>query len=45
MILVFWTLKKKLKNIDNISFIYLKDKDVVRHELVRKIINAYENFK
>lgn len=37
--------EKKLKNINDISFIYLKDKDVVRHELVRKIINAYENFK
>ena len=28
-----------------VAFIYLKDKDVVRHELVRKIINAYGNFK
>ena len=37
--------EKKLKNINYISFIYLKEKDVVRHELVRKIINAYENFK
>ena len=37
--------EKKLKNINDISFIYLKEKDVVRHELVRKIINAYENFK
>ena len=37
--------EKKLKHINNISFIYLEDKDVVRHELVRKIINAYENFK
>ena len=37
--------EKKLKHINNISFIYLKDTDVVRHELVRKIINAYENFK
>lgn len=37
--------EKKLKHINNISFIYLKDIDVVRHELVRKIINAYEKFK
>ena len=37
--------EKKLKHINDISFIYLKDTDVVRHELVRKIINAYENFK
>ena len=32
----------KLKNIKDIGFIYLSDKDVVRHELVRKIINSYE---
>jgi len=32
----------KLKSIKDIGFIYLNDKDVVRHELVRKIINAYE---
>ena len=32
----------KLKNIKDISFIYLSDKDVIRHELVRKIINSYE---
>ena len=31
-----------LKNIKDIGFIYLNDKDVVRHELVRKIINSYE---
>jgi len=32
----------KLKIIDDIGFIYLNDKDVVRHELVKKIINAYD---
>ena len=32
----------KLKNMKDIGFIYLTDKDVVRHELVRKIINSYE---
>ena len=32
----------KLNKIDNIGFIELEDKDVVRHEIVRKIINAYE---
>ena len=37
--------EKKLKHINDISFIYLEEEDVVRHELVRKIINAYENFK
>jgi len=35
--------EKKLSKIDDIGFIYLNDKDVVRHDLVRKIINAYDN--
>ena len=34
--------EKKLKLIDDIGFIYLSDIDVVRHDLVRKIINAYD---
>ena len=33
---------KKLKKIDDIGFIELYEKDVVRHDLVKKIINAYE---
>lgn len=33
-----------LKGIDGIDFVYLTDKDVVRHRLVRQIINAYESF-
>ena len=33
---------KKLKNIPDIGFIELNQRDVVRHEVVRKIINAYE---
>ncbi len=33
-----------LKGVDGIDFIYLADRDVVRHPLVRKIINAYENY-
>ena len=33
-----------LKHVRDIDFCYLKDTDVVRHELVRKIINAYEQF-
>ena len=37
--------EKKLINIEDIGFIYLNEKDVVRHDLVRKIINAYENSK
>ncbi len=34
---------KKLKNIEDIGFIELDKRDVVRHEVVRKIINAYED--
>ena len=34
----------KLSKISEIGFILLNDKDVVRHELVKKIINAYDNF-
>ena len=33
---------KKLKNIDDIGFIELDQRDVIRHEVVREIINAYE---
>ena len=32
-----------LKNVEGIGFATLKDKDVVRHPLVRKIIHAYDN--
>ena len=35
---------KILKNISGIRFIYLSKKDVVRHPLVQKIIQAYEDF-
>jgi len=31
-----------LKGLDGISFVYLTDKDVVRHRLVKEIVNAYE---
>jgi len=33
---------KKLKNIQDIGFIELDQRDVIRHDVVRKIINAYE---
>ncbi len=33
-----------LKGIDGIDFVYLTDRDVVRHRLVRQIINAYASF-
>lgn len=34
-----------LKDISGIEFIYLEQSDVVRHPLVQKIINAYENLR
>ncbi len=33
-----------LKDVEGIEFVYLTDQDVVRHELVQKIIKAYEKF-
>ena len=35
--------EKILKNIDDLQFCYLTEKDVVRHPLVQKIIKAYAN--
>lgn len=35
---------KVLKHVKDIDFCYLKDVDVVRHELVKKIINAYDEY-
>ena len=34
-----------LKNIDDISFLYFEKSDVVRHKLVKDIIDAYEKFQ
>jgi len=34
--------EKLLQEIDGIQFIYFTEKDVVRHELVKKIIKAYD---
>jgi phosphate starvation-inducible protein PhoH and related proteins len=34
-----------LKNVPGIGFVYFTDKDVVRHELVRAIINAYQQHR
>lgn len=39
------SIQKILKDIDGISFVYLDEKDVVRHKLVRDIIEAYEKFE
>ncbi|NOY59633.1 MAG: PhoH family protein [Calditrichaeota bacterium] len=33
-----------LQDIEGIDFIFLTDRDVVRHKLVKKIINAYQDF-
>jgi len=33
-----------LRDVEGISFVYLSDKDVVRHELVQKVVLAYERF-
>jgi phosphate starvation-inducible PhoH-like protein len=37
-------IQKILKDIEGLEFVYLTDKDVVRHPLVQKIIRAYEKF-
>ena len=37
--------KNILKNINGIEFVYLTADDVVRHDLVQKIVNAYEAYK
>ena len=36
--------EKILKDVEEIGFCYLKDVDVVRHELVKKVINAYDEY-
>ena len=35
---------KVLKDIKEIGFCYMKDVDVVRHQLVKKVINAYDDY-
>lgn len=35
---------KVLKDVKGIKFCHLKDTDVVRHELVRRVINAYDRY-
>jgi len=37
--------KKILKDISGIEFIHLSNRDVVRHELVKKIIEAYDKYE
>ena len=35
--------RKKLEKLKDISFVHLDEKDVIRHKLVKQIINAYKN--
>lgn len=37
--------EKVLKKVKGIEFCYLKDVDVIRHELVKRIINAYDRYQ
>lgn len=39
------TIQNILKDINGISFVYLDQSDVVRHKLVRDIIDAYDKFE
>jgi phosphate starvation-inducible PhoH-like protein len=39
------SIQRILKDIDGISFVYLDEKDVVRHKLVRDIIEAYDRYE
>jgi phosphate starvation-inducible PhoH-like protein len=34
-----------LKDVEGIGIIYLDDKDIVRHRLVKKIIDAYKSIE
>lgn len=36
--------KKILKNISDISFVHFNSKDIVRHRLVREIVDAYDQY-
>ena len=39
------SIQEILQNVNGISFVYLDQSDVVRHKLVRDIIDAYEKFE
>ncbi|HEX6983272.1 MAG TPA: PhoH family protein [Balneolaceae bacterium] len=39
------SIQKILKGIEGISFVYLDENDVVRHKLVRQIIEAYDKYE
>lgn len=36
--------EKVLRDVEEIGFCYMKDVDVVRHQLVKKVINAYQKY-
>ena len=36
---------KVLKDVEDIGFVYLDNRDVVRHPLVQKIVQAYEVYE
>ncbi|MBQ9060477.1 MAG: PhoH family protein [Firmicutes bacterium] len=36
--------RKVLRNVEEIGFCHLKDVDVVRHQLVKKVISAYDSY-
>jgi phosphate starvation-inducible PhoH-like protein len=38
-------IQRILKDIPEIKFIYLSDKDVVRHRLVKQIIRAFDRYE
>ena len=38
-------IQKILEGVKGIDFVYLTDRDVVRHALVQKIIKAYEKYE
>tara|TARA_R110002050_G_scaffold246022_3_gene383789 strand:- start:202 stop:1125 length:924 start_codon:yes stop_codon:yes gene_type:complete len=39
------SIQRILKDVQGIDFVYLTEEDVVRHKLVRDIINAYEKYE
>lgn len=39
------TAVRVLKNVNEISFVYLNNEDVVRHPIVQKIVKAYEEYE
>ncbi|GAL82548.1 phosphate starvation-inducible protein PhoH [Algibacter lectus] len=34
-----------MKNVEGVGMIFLDDKDVVRHKLVKKVIEAYKSIE